>query len=112
MTGELAIVLTVERQAGLSRRRTAWTGGADLCELKVSGKVVSRAEGHGARVEARKSGPKVSLGYGVIGNTTVSGTVILGSSPGIPALFGRLKSCSPRTFHPVRRFETEAKCMK
>jgi hypothetical protein len=29
----------------------------------------------------------VPLGYGVIGNTTVSGTVILGSSPGIPALF-------------------------
>jgi hypothetical protein len=26
------------------------------------------------------------MGYGVIGNTTVSGTVILGSSPGIPAL--------------------------
>ena len=25
------------------------------------------------------------MGYGVIGNTTVSGTVILGSSPGIPA---------------------------
>jgi hypothetical protein len=27
------------------------------------------------------------LGYGVIGNTTVSGTVILGSSPGTPADF-------------------------
>lgn len=26
-----------------------------------------------------------ALGYGVIGNTTVSGTVILGSSPGVPA---------------------------
>ena len=25
------------------------------------------------------------MGYGVIGNTTVSGTVVLGSSPGIPA---------------------------
>ena len=25
------------------------------------------------------------MGYGVIGNTTVSGTVILGSSPGTPA---------------------------
>lgn len=49
----------------------------------MSGKVISR----------RLSGPQVScgvwarpLGYGVIGNTTVSGTVILGSSPGIPAL--------------------------
>ena len=29
---------------------------------------------------------QVILGYGVIGNTTVSGSVILGSSPGIPAL--------------------------
>ena len=26
-----------------------------------------------------------TLGYGVIGNTTDSGSVILGSSPGIPA---------------------------
>ena len=31
-------------------------------------------------------GIQVTLGYGVIGNTTVSGSVILGSSPGIPAL--------------------------
>lgn len=30
------------------------------------------------------------MGYGVIGNTTVSGTVILGSSPGIPAIFSSL----------------------
>src|SRR5699024_59262 len=28
----------------------------------------------------------LTMGYGVIGNTTVSGTVILGSSPGTPAL--------------------------
>ena len=88
-------------------------GGADLCEPKVSGKVVSRAEGHGERVEARKSGPKVSLGYGVIGNTTVSGTVILGSSPGIPALISiaaidRISGVSERFL----RFETAAECVK
>ena len=29
------------------------------------------------------------VGYGVIGNTTVSGTVILGSSPGTPASITR-----------------------
>lgn len=34
---------------------------------------------------AEKSVRGLPLGYGVIGNTTVSGTVILGSSPGIPA---------------------------
>jgi hypothetical protein len=28
------------------------------------------------------------LGYGVIGNTTDSGSVVLGSSPGTPALKG------------------------
>lgn len=28
----------------------------------------------------------VAVGYGVIGNTTVSGSVILGSSPGTPAI--------------------------
>ncbi len=28
---------------------------------------------------------KTTMAYGVIGNTTVSGTVILGSSPGRPA---------------------------
>jgi hypothetical protein len=28
------------------------------------------------------------LGYGVIGNTTDSGSVVLGSSPGTPALAG------------------------
>src|SRR5690606_4710945 len=35
----------------------------------------------------------LTMGYGVIGNTTVSGTVILGSSPGTPAL---------RSDHPLR----------
>src|SRR6478672_3904157 len=59
---------------------------ADLCRAKLSGKVITRAEALGARVWTRRTGPKVPLGYGVIGNTTVSGTVILGSSPGIPAL--------------------------
>ena len=34
---------------------------------------------------AGKPARRQPLGYGVIGNTTVSGTVILGSSPGIPA---------------------------
>ena len=57
----------------------------DLCASKVSGKVITRAEGHGAKVYAFESGLKAPMGYGVIGNTTVSGTVILGSSPGIPA---------------------------
>jgi hypothetical protein len=61
-------------------------GEDDLCDGKLSGKVITRAEAPGARVWTRKTGPKVPLGYGVIGNTTVSGTVILGSSPGIPAL--------------------------
>ena len=32
-----------------------------------------------------RAGSDTPLGYGVIGNTTVSGTVILGSSPGTPA---------------------------
>jgi hypothetical protein len=31
------------------------------------------------------SGYKQPMGYGVIGNTAVSGTAILGSSPGTPA---------------------------
>ena len=98
--------------------RSAWQGfgtrafGADLCQPKVSGKVISRAEAHGAWLKARNSGPKVSLGYGVIGNTTVSGTVILGSSPGIPALFGRRLTAANQWFRPVRRFETDAECMK
>ena len=61
-------------------------GRPDLCRRKVSGKVITRAEALGARVWTCETGPKVPLGYGVIGNTTVSGTVILGSSPGIPAL--------------------------
>jgi hypothetical protein len=69
-----------EAQEGGRRRR------ADLCQPKLSGKVITRAEALRVRVWTRKSGPKVPLGYGVIGNTTVSGTVILGSSPGIPAL--------------------------
>ena len=42
----------------------------------------------------------LTMGYGVIGNTAVSGTVVLGSSPGTPALHGIIRmSCSPR---PVR----------
>ena len=32
------------------------------------------------------------LGYGVIGNTSDSGSFVLGSSPGTPALTVRLKS--------------------
>ncbi len=42
------------------------------------------------------------MGYGVIGNTTVSGTVILGSSPGIPALLHR-NSTAPSYSGLVRR---------
>ncbi len=57
----------------------------DLCAAKLSGKVITRAEALGAQDWSCGTGPKVPLGYGVIGNTTVSGTVILGSSPGIPA---------------------------
>jgi hypothetical protein len=52
------------------------------------------------------------LGYGVIGNTTVSGTVILGSSPGIPALkYGVCARCI-RVSNGLYRFETLAECMK
>ena len=58
---------------------------ADLCTAGVSGKVITRAEALGAQDSSCGTGPKATLGYGVIGNTTVSGTVILGSSPGIPA---------------------------
>jgi hypothetical protein len=78
----------------------------DLCASKVSGKVITRAEGHGAKVYAIESGLKVPMGYGVIGNTTVSGTVILGSSPGIPALNNPHIFAVIRSFKTVRRFET------
>ncbi len=70
----------------LQMARAGCARAADLCEPKLSGKVITRAEALGAGVLTRRSSPKVPLGYGVIGNTTVSGTVILGSSPGIPAL--------------------------
>ena len=33
-----------------------------------------------------------TMAYGVIGNTAVSGTVVLGSSPGIPALIATPRS--------------------
>src|SRR5690625_1392141 len=40
----------------------------------------------------------LTMGYGVIGNTTVSGTVILGSSPGTPALIDhRIDRPAPRS---------------
>ena len=42
-----------------------------------------------ATAAGRKAGSQSAMAYGVIGNTTVSGTVILGSSPGIPAKFLR-----------------------
>src|SRR5699024_10438614 len=45
-------------------------------------------------------------GYGVIGNTTVSGTVILGSSPGTPALHsfsGSVQSAPRSSSGPGRR---------
>ena len=78
----------------------------DLCASKVSGKVITRAEGRGAKVYAIESGLKAPMGYGVIGNTTVSGTVILGSSPGIPALNNPRIYAGIRAFETVRRFET------
>src|SRR3712207_6380519 len=64
---------------------TARRAAADLCAASLSGKVITRAEALGAQDWSCKPGLKATLGYGVIGNTTVSGTVILGSSPGIPA---------------------------
>ena len=42
----------------------------------------------GSRAKARSKNP---LGYGVIGNTSDSGSFVLGSSPGIPAL-GKAKT--------------------
>jgi hypothetical protein len=86
---------------------------ADLCQPELSGKVITRAEALGARVWTRKSGPKVPLGYGVIGNTTVSGTVILGSSPGIPALnFVQENSRSSEVSGRFYRFGTVTESMK
>ena len=41
----------------------------------------------GSRAKARSKNP---LGYGVIGNTSDSGSFVLGSSPGTPALTVRL----------------------
>src|SRR5699024_5998670 len=48
----------------------------------------------------------LTMGYGVIGNTTVSGTVILGSSPGTPALHsfsGSVQSAPRSSSGPGRR---------
>ena len=42
------------------------------------------------------------MAYGVIGNTTVSGTVILGSSPGRPAEFQQIGNDPQRILRPVR----------
>ena len=44
------------------------------------------APSSGAKIESRAPGLGSTLGYGVIGNTEVSGTFVLGSSPGTPAL--------------------------
>src|SRR5699024_10074424 len=41
---------------------------------------------HSGSSSGRTEKRALTMGYGVIGNTTVSGTVILGSSPGTPAL--------------------------
>ena len=55
--------------------------------VENAGIVISRAEANRKVRKAELSEkPQVTMGYGVIGNTTVSGSVILGSSPGIPAL--------------------------
>ncbi len=54
----------------------------ELHALKSSYRVITRC-GDDFRKEIKLE--HIIMGYGVIGNTTVSGTVILGSSPGIPA---------------------------
>ncbi len=41
---------------------------------------------------------KSPLGYGVIGNTEVSGTFVLGSSPGTPAVIQKARGSSLSDF--------------
>ena len=55
-----------------------------------------------ATAAGRKAGSQSMMAYGVIGNTTVSGTVILGSSPGRPAEFQLISDDWQRVLRPVR----------
>ena len=59
----------------------------DVRSWNFLGIVISRAKAFIASwLSDQANEYQVTMGYGVIGNTTVSGSVILGSSPGIPAL--------------------------
>src|ERR1700712_1605533 len=50
----------------------------------------------GGRTSEYASDQAFSLGYGVIGNTADSGSVVLGSSPGTPASMSTASVTSPR----------------
>ena len=97
--------------AGLPRRwRGGWPGGwasqtttdPAVLEAPERPRVRFLARLAGARRPARTRGPVTPVGYGVIGSTTGSGPVSLGSSPSIPAK-SQSDPCREPGFGPSQR---------
>lgn len=85
----------------------------DVRSWNFLGIVISRAKAFIASwLSDQANEYQVILGYGVIGNTTVSGSVILGSSPGIPALKIRVNTPENRNFHFAEAIWSGAESMK